>query len=200
MSSWRKWRLSAASPSGGGLQPLPLLSPPSSFRSSSAPPGASRSIEKDKQAQAQQASSPIEGVQTYDNLTREHVDGAVDYSQSPPAGGDHSPAWFNCGTYDDEVSETSAVHSLEHGAVWVTYQPDIPDAQVSVLDEVAGTEDYALVSPYEGQETPVVATAWGVQLELEDAGDERLQTFLTKYLQGPQTLEPGAACTGGLSG
>ena len=159
-----------------------------------------RNIQNDKQAQEQQASSPIEGVQTYDDLTSQHVDGEVDYPQSPPVGGDHNPTWVNCGSYDEPVPQTSAVHSMEHGAVWVTYQPDIGDDQMSVLDEIAAAEDYALVTPYAEQEAPVVATAWGVQLELEDAGDERLQTFLIKYLQGPQTPEPGAVCTGGLSG
>lgn len=159
-----------------------------------------RNMQNDREAQAQRANSPIEGVRTFDDLTSEHVDGEVGYPQSPPVGGDHNPVWVNCGSYDEPVSQTSAVHSMEHGAVWVTYQPDLSDDEMSILDEVAGAEDYALVTPYAAQEAPVVATAWGVQLELDDAGDERLRTFLTKYLQGPQTPEPGAPCTGGLGG
>ena len=65
---------------------------------------------------------------------------------------------------------------------------------------LAAGADYLLVSPYEGLSSPVVASAWGVQLSLDDAADPRLQTFLDTYLQGEQTPEPGAACFGGVDG
>src|SRR3990170_885130 len=37
----------------------------------------------------------IEGLQTYSDLTANHVEGTVDYEQSPPVGGDHAGAWLN---------------------------------------------------------------------------------------------------------
>lgn len=154
----------------------------------------------DREATAQAAGQPIEGVDTYDDLSRNHVDGDVDYDQTPGVGGDHNPAWINCGSYDEPVFEPSAVHSLEHGAVWITYQPDLPADQVQTLQDIAARDEYALVAPYEGQESPVVASAWGVRLALDDADDERLDVFLAKYLQGEQTPEPGAPCTGGTTG
>jgi hypothetical protein len=55
-----------------------------------------------------------------------------------------------------------------------------------------------LASPYDDLAAPVVATAWGVQLELEDTSDERLDAFLLRYVQGEQTPEPGAPCDGGV--
>jgi hypothetical protein len=55
-----------------------------------------------------------------------------------------------------------------------------------------------LASPYEGLDAPVVASAWGKQLRLEGAEDSELKRFIRTYLQGPQTPEPGAACTGGV--
>ncbi len=56
-----------------------------------------------------------------------------------------------------------------------------------------------LASPYEGLESPVVASAWGKQLRLEGADDPDLESFIQSYFQGPQTPEPGAACTGGIA-
>jgi hypothetical protein len=54
-----------------------------------------------------------------------------------------------------------------------------------------------LVSPYPGLPAPVVASAWGVQEWFHTAGDPKLNDFVSKYRQGPQTPEPGAACTNG---
>lgn len=159
-----------------------------------------RDMNADKQKPATSANGDIAGVQTYEVKSRDHVDGDVDYPQSPPVGGDHNPVWLNCGTYTAAVPVTSAVHSMEHGAVWLTYQPDLDPGEVAKLDDLAASSDYLLVTPYSDQQSPIVASAWGVQLELDSASDPRLQQFLTAYLQGPQTPEPGAACTGGTMG
>jgi hypothetical protein len=143
------------------------------------------------------AKAPIQGVQSFEKLTQNHVETPVTYPQTPPVGGDHNPVWQNCGTYPAPVQNENAVHSLEHGAVWVTYQPNLPAAQLDKLKTLARANNYMLLSPYEGIKTPVVATAWGKQLALPSADDQRLEVFLRTYLQGEQTPEPGAACTGG---
>ncbi|MHA7283327.1 DUF3105 domain-containing protein [Arthrobacter sp. TMS2-4] len=145
------------------------------------------------------ASQPIEGVQEYPDVTFEHVDGPVEYEQSPPVGGDHSPLWTNCGVYTEPLPNENTVHSLEHGAVWVAYNPDIGQAEIDKLTELVGTRSYVLLSPYPDLESPVAASAWGLQLQVDSADDPRLATFLTKYIQGEQTREPGAACSGGLT-
>jgi hypothetical protein len=143
------------------------------------------------------AKQPITGVQSFDKLTQNHVETPVTYPQTPPVGGDHNPVWQNCGTYSAPVQNENAVHALEHGAVWVTYQPNLPATQLEKLKSLARANSYLLLSPYEGIKTPVVATAWGKQLALPSADDSRLEVFLRTYLQGEQTPEPGAACTGG---
>ncbi|MCL3862400.1 DUF3105 domain-containing protein [Actinotalea sp. K2] len=146
------------------------------------------------------ASEPIDGVQLFDDLGANHVTTPVDYQPTPPVGGDHHPTWQNCGFYTEPVVDEHAVHSLEHGAVWLTYAPDLPEADVATLRALTQRHPYLLVSPYDGVTGPLVASAWGVQLELDGVDDERLEPFLRAYLQGPQTPEPGAACTGGVGG
>ncbi|WP_233451824.1 DUF3105 domain-containing protein [Rubrobacter xylanophilus] len=141
----------------------------------------------------------IAGVRSYDvGPGNRHAQGDVDYEQTPPAGGVHSPVWQNCGFYDEPVREENAVHSLEHGAVWITYRPDLPREQVERLRELAQSQTYILVSSYPELPAPVFASAWGKQLRLDSANDERLEQFVRAYRQGPQTPEPGAACTGGV--
>jgi hypothetical protein len=140
----------------------------------------------------------LDAVKTF-TVTRDHTTEPVTYEQSPPVGGNHNPTWLNCGVYTEPVPDELAVHSLEHGAVWVTYRPDLPADQVEKLvDSVPDT--YVVVSPYEGLPVPVVASAWGVQLQLTGVDDPRLEEFITEYRQGAQTPEPGAACTGGSDG
>src|SRR4051812_34604742 len=90
----------------------------------------------------------IPGVETFEIESAAHMDGAIEYPQQPPVGGPHNPVWQDCGFYDAPVGNEHAVHSLEHGAVWVTYDPDLPSAQVARLQALAAEELYLLVSPY----------------------------------------------------
>jgi hypothetical protein len=145
------------------------------------------------------ASGPPDGVQTYDvGPPGQHTEGAVNYAQSPPAGGEHNPIWQNCGFYDEPIRNETAVHSLEHGAVWITYSPDLPQDEIERLQDLAQSNRYVLASPYPDLPSPVVASAWGKQLTLESAEDSNLEQFIGAYSQGPQTPEPGATCSGGI--
>jgi len=149
-------------------------------------------------ARQQKMSTPPGEVETFGGLSRDHTEGEVDYEQTPPVGGSHNPVWQNCGFYTEPVRDENAVHSLEHGAVWIAYSPDLPQDEIERLRDLAQSQTYVLVSPYPGLDSPVVASAWGKQLRLESAEDPALEQFIGAYRQGPQTPEPGAACTGGI--
>ncbi|THF88952.1 DUF3105 domain-containing protein [Deinococcus sp. KSM4-11] len=145
-------------------------------------------------------SKGIEGVQTYTYPAGDHRSGSLVYSETPPAGGAHNPIWQNCGVYSQPLYNEYAVHSLEHGAVWITYQPTLDAAQVDTLKKLVDGRPYTLLSPYDGLPSPVVISAWGAQLKVDKADDSRLKAFLDKYEQGPTAPERGAACSGGYSG
>lgn len=142
----------------------------------------------------------IEGLQTFDTVEAQHVQTAVDYEMTPPAGGPHNPSWLNCGIYEEEVPNEYAVHSLEHGAVWVTYDPEqVQGADLDALRS-AMPRSYMILSPFPGLEAPVVASAWGVQVALDGVDDPRLSDFIVKYRQSPDAPEPGALCSQALDG
>jgi hypothetical protein len=142
---------------------------------------------------------PPGGVEDVDvGPAGQHTEAAVDYPQSPPAGGEQNPVWQDAGFYEEPVQNETAVHTLEHGAVWITYQPDLPQEQKDAIRELVEAQTCVLASPYEGLDAPVVASAWGKQVGLDGADDPDLESFIGAYLQGPQTPEPGAACTGGV--
>ncbi|WP_258064186.1 DUF3105 domain-containing protein [Rathayibacter sp. AY1E8] len=138
----------------------------------------------------------IDGLQTFDNDAT-HVAGAVDYPQTPPAGGPHNAVWMNCGVYDEPVPNENAVHDLEHGAVWATYDPELPQSEVDAL--IAAMPDtYSVVSPYEGLESPIVLSAWDAQVAIDSPEDPRIDAFVERFWQSSSAPEPGAPCTGGI--
>ncbi|MFC9290452.1 DUF3105 domain-containing protein [Streptomyces sp. NPDC057052] len=143
-----------------------------------------------------------DGVKTWKGtLGRTHVTKSVGYPMEPPVGGDHNQAWMNCDgdVYTEALNNMNAVHSLEHGAVWVTYNSKAPKADVDALAAKVRKTPYTLMSPDDKQADPIVLTAWGHQRTVTGASDPNVGTFFEKYVQGEQTPEPGAACTGGLS-
>jgi hypothetical protein len=122
----------------------------------------------------------------------------VNYDRYPPVGGKHASIWQNCGVYDTEIQNETAVHALEHGAVWITYKPSIPESDKGKLRVMVVGKRYRLLSVYASQDAPIIATAWGAQLKLQALDEDKLEKFIERY-QGPDSLAPerGAACVGG---
>ncbi|GAB6900636.1 DUF3105 domain-containing protein [Kineosporia succinea] len=148
--------------------------------------------------QAELDATSLTGLKEYKDLSQNHVTTPVTYEQTPPVGGDHNPVWLNCGVYDAPVQNENAVHALEHGAVWIAYQEDLPEAQVETLKKTVGSQTYIVLSPYKDLKSPISVQAWGLQMTVDDASDPRINKFIKEYKQGEQTPEPGAACTGGV--
>ena len=123
----------------------------------------------------------------------------IPFGELPPRGGTHHPMWQSCGLYFDPVEPKHAVHSMEHGAVWVTYQPEMHPRDRAVLENNIGIDPWVIISPYPGLRSPVVLTAWGVQLELDSVDDPRIDEFLEQFKSGIQAPEPFASCDGGIA-
>jgi hypothetical protein len=140
--------------------------------------------------------NPPEGVQTYPATTNRNIEPPITYEQDPPTNGDHAPYWQRCGFYSSPIENEAAVHSLDHGAVWITYRPDLPADQVDILRGLA-QEEYVLVSPYPDLYAPVVATAWRNQLELTGADDPRLRQFVDQFRVSETAPRSGNGCENG---
>lgn len=139
----------------------------------------------------------IENLKEYDNLERKHEEGPINYPQSPPVGGNHNPLWVPCDqkSYDEPVRSEMAVHSLEHGAVWITYATSLEQEKIDQLKEKVKTSGSTFLSPYPEQTAPIILTAWGKQIEVTDVNDPRIDQFLTKFRKSPHVPEPGATCS-----
>jgi len=146
-------------------------------------------------------STQIEGVVTHDyGAGRGHIgaDKRVAYDRSPPFGGPHDGVWAACNgvVYSTPVRNENMVHSLEHGAVWIAYNPEqiTGSALQSLQDRVRG-QNYLMLSPYPGLDTPISLQSWGHQLKLADPADKRIDHFVQALRLNPYTYpEIGASC------
>ncbi len=139
----------------------------------------------------------IEGLQNFGSpRSGQHAQGKFSYPNTPPIGGVHNPSWQNCGIYNQPVENEYAVHSMEHGAAWIAYDPTLSAEAVNTLKGLVRGRSYTLLAPYPGLPSPIVASAWGYQLAVKEASDPRLPLFVTRFANGPQAPEPGASCSG----
>lgn len=121
----------------------------------------------------------------------------IDFGGLPPLGGAHASQWQNCGIYAEPVLPQYAIHSMEHGAVWITYHPDLPAEEIAALqDEVRG-QPKLLLSPYPDQSSPIVLSVWDRQLVVEEAADERISAFISRF-RGQTGPEANASCANGI--
>lgn len=141
-------------------------------------------------------------VQTYPDLDATHTESRVSYDVEPPVGGPHNPTWLRCGIYDEEQQNENAVHALEHGAVWITYDPAFTsDDEVEALRDLARERgSYMLVSPYAGIGEAMAVSAWGAQLRFDDVADPAVGQFIEQYWRSPDSPEPTATCDSPLVG
>ncbi|MEV0898675.1 DUF3105 domain-containing protein [Actinoplanes sp. NPDC049802] len=131
----------------------------------------------------------------------QHKNGKLSYEQQPPVAGEHNPSWQNCNgvVYSEPIANEHAVHSLEHGTVWVTYKQGLPADQVEKLvDRVEGKEKLML-SPVPGLSTNVALQAWGYQLKVDSVDDQRIDEFIQSLRINASIEGPTAACDGGVS-
>lgn len=153
---------------------------------------------------------PGDGASHPGALAHDHVLGRVKYAVTPPVGGDHNPVWMNAGVYTEPVPSERAVHNLEHGAVWITYRPNLPADQVKTLQDFVGKQSmiteqggqanrYMDLSPWQDNAlpSPIVLSAWGYQLKVDSPTDPRMQEFVDMFRHNQKyTPEFGAAVDG----
>ncbi|MCL1600411.1 MAG: DUF3105 domain-containing protein, partial [Actinomycetia bacterium] len=139
-----------------------------------------------------------DGTETLAVGAPQHVEGDLHEDGEVPAGGPHDAVWQNCGYYSEEFRSENAVHSLEHGAVWISYNPSLADDDVRTLRGFVSRSEKVLVSPVSGQDAPIIVTAWATQLEIDDVSDTRLGQFVNEFTGARSAPEPGGRCNGGV--
>jgi hypothetical protein len=142
-----------------------------------------------------QADDTIDGVETERIGPYDHLVGDIAYDDPVPSGGDHlfAPYWLTCGVYDGEVPPALAVHSLEHGAVWIALGPDATPDDRAAASELADGQK-VIVSDVADLEAPVEVVSWGRRLTLDSAEDQRAEQFVEAFVDHPDAPEATSSC------
>jgi hypothetical protein len=195
--------VSACTSSTSGTPPTRRIIPAGTSPQSSGPAAPSGSVQPDPNDAYRRPESPaakaIDGVRFHLEPDHNHVPGSISYDTTPPTGGNHSQLWADCtGTvYAQPIANENAVHMLEHGAVWITYNATtLPADQLATLQQLVTGADRLALSPYPGLKANVSLQAWGYQLFVDDAHDPRITRFIDALRYNPQTTpEYGATCS-----
>src|SRR3954451_13375856 len=151
-------------------------------------------------AQNQDPSTTLAGIQIQSYAGGQHVapNVRIAYTHSPPMGGAHDYSWAACNgvVYPNPVRSENLVHSMEHGAVWIAYNPDqVTGDALKTLAAKVQNQPYTLMSPYPGLDQPISLQSWGHQLKLSDPNDPRIDEFIQSLRSNQyQYPEPGASC------
>lgn len=140
--------------------------------------------------------------ETFPDLGREHLSdedttaviagtlAPPQYNSVPPTSGTHSPFWAQCGIYLQAIPDIVQVHSLEHGAVLIQYNPDIDPADISALEEFAREQgSHVVVAPNPAVVPYIALTAWTVRLEMSTLDLAAVERFWLDYAnEGPERV------------
>jgi hypothetical protein len=144
-----------------------------------------------------EAVKSMQGIVVKDYQGGVHNDGPIKYAESPPIGGEHANQWADCtGTvYANPIRQENAVHALEHGAIWITYRPGLAADQVDALKKKVDGVEQMLMSPYPGLKSAISLQAWGHQVAVDNASDERIAEFIDDLRLNPVVApEPNGSC------
>jgi hypothetical protein len=96
------------------------------------------------------------------------------------------------------VEDRNIVASLATGAVWIAYRPDLSEHDFQTLRSASDGVLDVLITPYPGLQAPVVLTAWGRQMEIQDPSDERIKLFVYVYKNREWAPERDKSCSIGV--
>ena len=132
-------------------------------------------------------------VQAAEGQSAEHsaeLDATDDpkWNTDPPTSGPHNSTPAVYGEYDTELRIAQVVHNLEHGAMFILYGPDVPEATVAQLRELYAEDRLGiLLAPYPKLGDKIALGAWNVP---DDAGEGSEEG--TGYLATCATYDEGA--------
>jgi len=122
---------------------------------------------------------------------RGHTNEPVTYLMTPPVTGDHFESAAPCGIHGTQIADELYVHSLEHGAVGVLYDPQQVEVDtIRDIEALVGEyDDRTISAPYSGTETPISVTSWNKMMRLDEFDEDTVTEYIDVFRgRGPENL------------
>ena len=119
----------------------------------------------------------------------------LEYNSNPPTSGPHCGQTARSGFREDSIADQNIIHNLEHGDIWISYHPRVPDEIKEELKQFGAAK--VIITPREENDTDIALAAWGrldsFDLENNTLSKERIEDFIKRYVnKGPERI-PGAS-------
>jgi hypothetical protein len=125
----------------------------------------------------------------------DHTETDVAYDTNPPLSGAHSQRAVGCGVYSDPIQDENQVHTLEHGAVGLLYQPTLEESQIEIIEGIVQERDsHVFSAPDDDMKTPVAVTAWGNMMKLEEVDRAAIAEFIDFFAENADAPEGSQPC------
>ncbi len=110
----------------------------------------------------------------------------VTYATTPPYGGPHWSVPLRCGIYEEEQRFEPIVHTMEHGAIVLYYQPLVLDAEAVGEMRLAASQllregARLILTPSTRIGTPVAIASWGRLLLMDEFEEDTLRDFIEAF-------------------
>lgn len=115
---------------------------------------------------------------------REHISvgsSHEEYNSNPPTSGSHYAQPTDWGVYQDELKDENVIHSLEHGGIWISYQPSIDEETKEKLEAIGKKySGSVVVSPRTANDSPIALASWGRLEKLMTFDETRIVEFIKR--------------------
>lgn len=129
----------------------------------------------------------------FPDIGREHVpeDINVQYNSNPPTSGPHYSEWAAEKFYDKEIPDGHMVHNLEHGDIWISYNPRISADIKEQLKKFAGAK--VVITARSKNDSDIAVAAWirldTFNIENGVLDKTRISDFIKRYAnRGPEKI------------
>ena len=121
---------------------------------------------------------------------------SVEYNSNPPTSGSHWGETLADGIYDTEKPNEAIVHSLEHGRIWISFKPSIPDQTKKALEDLVKKYNGTVLTPRSANDTDIALAAWN-RLDAFDLNpdgtfnEQRIIDFINRWRNKGPEFVPG---------
>lgn len=142
------------------------------------------------QLPAADLSIPDESVR-YPSQGQDHIDVGQShpaYNSNPPTSGWHYVQPAPWGVYNEVLPDETLIHNLEHGGIWLSYQPDVSPEIIRQLEDITRRyPSHTIAAPRPQNDSPIAVAAWGRLLKMDTVDADQIYAFITRYRQnGPE--------------